>query len=180
MVFSARNIFPSQCSRHIRQYRIYGFRVFSRRWTKTFLNVLRSWTYRMLFGHLVHIQQNTEWLSAYLNGVEPLLRNLQLLSYSRTTQHFMEHWDSLPCSQRAGHWSLSWARLTQFMPPFYSFKTHFNTNFPPMSGSAPLTQKPVIRQDPDTLPQYYLSFSSWFPGFVPFPPKSCIHFLPQF
>jgi hypothetical protein len=33
------------------------------------------------------------------HGAEPFLRSLQLCSYSRTSQHFMEPEGSLPCSQ---------------------------------------------------------------------------------
>jgi hypothetical protein len=33
------------------------------------------------------------------NGAEPFLRSCQLCSYSRTSQHYMEHEGSLPCSQ---------------------------------------------------------------------------------
>jgi hypothetical protein len=33
------------------------------------------------------------------HGAEPFLRSLQLCSYSRTYQHFMEPEGSLPCSQ---------------------------------------------------------------------------------
>jgi hypothetical protein len=35
------------------------------------------------------------------HGSEPFLRSRQLCSYSRTSQHFMEPEDSLPCSQEA-------------------------------------------------------------------------------
>jgi hypothetical protein len=32
-------------------------------------------------------------------GAEPFLRSFQMCSYSKTSQHFMEHEGSLPCSQ---------------------------------------------------------------------------------
>jgi hypothetical protein len=34
-----------------------------------------------------------------VHGAEPFLRSLQLCSYSRSSQHFMEHEGALPCSQ---------------------------------------------------------------------------------
>jgi hypothetical protein len=39
------------------------------------------------------------WLTNLLHGAEPFLRNRHLCSYSRTSQHFMDPEDSLPCSQ---------------------------------------------------------------------------------
>jgi hypothetical protein len=41
-----------------------------------------------------------------LHGPEPFLRSLQLCSYSRTSEHFMEPESSLPCSQEpsTGHY----------------------------------------------------------------------------
>jgi hypothetical protein len=40
-----------------------------------------------------------ELISSELQGAEAFLRNHQLLSYSRTSQHFMEPESSLPCPQ---------------------------------------------------------------------------------
>jgi hypothetical protein len=39
------------------------------------------------------------WKNDWLHEVESFLRNHQLLSYSRISQHFMEPEGSLPCSQ---------------------------------------------------------------------------------
>jgi hypothetical protein len=39
-----------------------------------------------------------DWYSL-THGAEPFLRSFQLCSYSRTSKHFMEPEDSLPCSQ---------------------------------------------------------------------------------
>jgi hypothetical protein len=47
-------------------------------------------------NRLLHRRRTVE---LYLHGAESFLRSCQLLSYSRTSQHFMEPEGSLPCSQ---------------------------------------------------------------------------------
>jgi hypothetical protein len=53
----------------------------------------------------------------FANQLITCLKSYQLLSYSRYSQHVMEHEDSLPCS----HWSLSWTTSTQSTPPYPTF-----------------------------------------------------------
>jgi hypothetical protein len=47
----------------------------------------------------LHLGWKRSFHHSLTHGAEPFLRRCQLCSYSRTSQHFMEHGVSLPCSQ---------------------------------------------------------------------------------
>jgi hypothetical protein len=83
-----------------------------------------------------HIAINTdEPVTTYItNEGEPFLRSRQLCSYSRTSQHFMEHVGSLPCAQELS--TGPYPETDQSNPYHFILKVHFNIVHPPTSWSS--------------------------------------------